>query len=485
MRKFHLMKTVCAVGLAVTCIGGLAACSSDQTTSTGSVAATVNGTDIAEDTVTNYIEHIRMQLGTTDEDTWGEWLATNSYTPQTVREEIIDVFVQRTLVSNEADARGLTVDSSEVDEALDSVKQQYETDEKWQAALDAVGMTEDEYRGEIEMNLKASKLQDSFAQDVSDEDMLNYAQMYASTYDGAKRSSHILFESEDEATAQEVLDKINAGELDFAEAAKEYSVDTGSAEEGGDVGWDAMSSFVEEYTNALAELDKDQVSGLVTSDYGIHIIKCTDVYDAPKTTGEDGTETVEVTSLDQIPTEWQDSIRESVASMQEQEAYQAWLTEAEENATITINDMPSGLPYDVDMSKYQTNTTVTNDDGSTTTTKTDGTVVTINTDGSISATYSDGTSAEVNAERTTVQMYSAEGEMTEELTGDDAQTTISALLDGIDTATDSTTDGTTTDTTTQDATTDGSTEDTSASETDTQDATSEDSSSAEQPAEAA
>ena len=68
--------------------------------------------------------------------------------------------------------------------------------------------------------------------------------MYDTTYDGAKRSSHILFDSGDEATAREVLDKLNAGELDFAEAAKEYSKD-GSASDGGDVGWDKTSSFVE------------------------------------------------------------------------------------------------------------------------------------------------------------------------------------------------------------------------------------------------
>ena len=67
--------------------------------------------------------------------------------------------------------------------------------------------------------------------------------MYATAYDGAKRSSHILFNTGDEATAQDVLDRINSGELDFAEAAKEYSQDTGSAENGGDVGWDKLKQL--------------------------------------------------------------------------------------------------------------------------------------------------------------------------------------------------------------------------------------------------
>ena len=88
-------------------------------------------------------------------------------------------------------------------------------------------MTEDSYRAEIEQKLKENKLYASFAsdEDPSDADMLQYAQMYATAYDGSKRSSHILFNSDDEATAQEVLDKLNSGELDFVDAVKEYSQD--------------------------------------------------------------------------------------------------------------------------------------------------------------------------------------------------------------------------------------------------------------------
>ena len=111
--------------------------------------------------------------------------------------------------------------------------------------------------------------------DPSDEDVLSYAQTYISSFDGAKRSSHILFDADDTETAQSVLDQINAGTLDFAEAAKTYSKDS-SAQNGGDVGWDKLNSFVSEYTAGLADLSKGQVSGLVTSSYGIHIIKCTD-----------------------------------------------------------------------------------------------------------------------------------------------------------------------------------------------------------------
>lgn len=347
MNRSHIMRAVCAVGLSATCALGLAACTSGSEASgeSGAVAATVDGVAISEDLVTGYIENLRGQMGVTDTDSWGNWLAQNGYTPDSVREEIINSYVNRELIRTGADERGIKVESSEIDGYVDQMKQNYENDEKWKAALEQAGMTEEEYRSEIELQVKAKKLQESFASDeeLAESDMLQYAQMYASTYDGAKRSSHILFDSADEATAQEVLDKLNAGELDFAAAAQEYSKDTGTAENGGDVGWDKTSNLVTEYTDGLAPLEKDQLSGLVTSSYGIHIIKCTDVFTAPE----------EVTSLDQIPAEWTESIKVALKSQKQSEAYQQWLEEYKESSDVVINPMPEGLSYAVDMSKYQ------------------------------------------------------------------------------------------------------------------------------------
>ena len=357
MKKTYIMKTVCAVSLTAACAWGLAACSSgtDASAGTGGVAGTVNGVDISEDTITNYIQGVRDQLGASDEEAWGKWLADNDYTPASVRDEVVNSFAQRELVKEAIEEKGITVDSSEVDQSIQSVKDNFDSDEKWQSALDQAGMTEDSYRAEIEQKLKENKLYESFAseEDPSESDMLQYAQMYASAYDGAKRSSHILFDASDEAKAQEVLDKINSGELDFVDAVKEYSTDTVSAAQDGDVGWDNPSKLASDYKEAVEPLEKGQVSGLVTTQFGIHIIKCTDVYEAPKTTADDGTEKVEITSIDQIPSEWVDTIKTSLQTQKQQDSYNQWLEEITEAADIKVNDMPQGLPYDLDMSKYE------------------------------------------------------------------------------------------------------------------------------------
>ena len=340
MKKLSFAKSLASVGLAAVCALGIVGCSeqtSDTPTYTGGVAATVNGVEIPEDKVTQAIQDIRAQMSLTEEDAWGQWLADNDYTPESVREEIVNSFVDQELVKQGGEAEGITADPTEIDQYVETMRGHYDSDSAWAEALEAVGMTEDEYRDNIALSLVSQQLQEKVgegAAEPTDEEVLESAKTYVSSYDGAKKSSHILFEASDEAQAQEVLDKINAGELDFATAAESYSKDTASAAEGGNVGWDRLSNLVTEYTTALADLNKGDVSGLVTSTYGIHIIQCTDVFEAPE----------ELTSLDQLPTEFQDSIRTMLQSSNQSNAYYTWLEEQRNAADIQINDMPEGCP---------------------------------------------------------------------------------------------------------------------------------------------
>ena len=355
MKKISLAKSVVTVGLAAACAWSLAGCSG-ATGSGGGVAATVNGTEISEDEVTAMVDSVREQQSLSDEDSWGTWMAQYGYTPESVREEVLDGLINQEILLQKAGDRGVTVDDATVDENVESMKANYENDEKWQAALSSVGITEDQYRENIKLSLLYQGVIESFAEDAAptDEQLLTAASTYATYYDGAKRSSHILFDASDTETAQQVLDQINAGTLDFATAAEQYSKDTGSAAQGGDVGWDKLSSFVTEYTNGLKELSEGQVSGLVTSSYGIHIIKCTQVFNAPD----------EITSIDQIPSEFVETIRSMVLQQNEQTAYSDWLSSCRDSSDVVINDMPSGLSYYVDMSKYSSSSDTSGELGS-------------------------------------------------------------------------------------------------------------------------
>ena len=97
------------------------------------------------------------------------------------------------------------------------------------------------------------------------------------------KASHILIKADEknaddvkkaEARAQDVLKQSKGG--DFAALAQKYSDDPGSKEKGGDVGFFTKDRMVPEFANAAFALEKGQISGLVKSQFGFHIIKVTD-----------------------------------------------------------------------------------------------------------------------------------------------------------------------------------------------------------------
>jgi len=86
------------------------------------------------------------------------------------------------------------------------------------------------------------------------------------------RCSHILVEKEN--TAKEIAEKINRGES-FAKLAEQYSID-GTRKRGGDLGFFKRGAMVKEFDRTAFSLKKGEVSGIVKTQYGFHIIKRTE-----------------------------------------------------------------------------------------------------------------------------------------------------------------------------------------------------------------
>ncbi|MGV3002372.1 peptidylprolyl isomerase [Vibrio sp. E150_018] len=125
------------------------------------------------------------------------------------------------------------------------------------------------------VELSAEQLKKSIQ--VTDEDAQAYYQEHLDKYSTKEQRKvrHILIK-DDQVKADEILAKLKAGE-DFATVAKENSEDVGSAKQGGDLGWiekGVMDPAFEEAAFSLAE--KGDISDVVKSDFGYHIIQLED-----------------------------------------------------------------------------------------------------------------------------------------------------------------------------------------------------------------
>lgn len=118
--------------------------------------------------------------------------------------------------------------------------------------------------------------------DVSDEELREYYEERSSELASEeRRAAHILIEDGEDAeeTMSTIQERLASGE-DFSELAEEFSVDTVSAEEGGDLGFAERGVYDEAFEEALFQLDKGEVSEPVSTSFGIHLIKLLDVQKA-------------------------------------------------------------------------------------------------------------------------------------------------------------------------------------------------------------
>lgn len=212
-------------------------------------------------------------------------------------QQVLNRFVDRLLVLQAA-ARDslLQVDdetiNERVTEQITQLTSQFGGQAQLQEALSAEALTLAEYREilrndqrvrQIEQLFYQSRLRDAPPAEVTEDELLERFQeargqlqqrpklmtirqvvIQPSATDAAVDSAR--------ARAEGLLERITAGE-DFAELAREFSGDPGSAALGGDLGWFRRGRMVREFEEAAFSLADGQVSDVVQSDFGFHIIK--------------------------------------------------------------------------------------------------------------------------------------------------------------------------------------------------------------------
>ena len=125
-----------------------------------------------------------------------------------------------------------------------------------------------------------------------------------------RRASHILINADKaaptverdkaRAKAQEIMATLKQSPDKFAELAKKFSQDTGSASKGGDLDFFARGAMVKPFEEAAFALKKGDTSDVVESEFGFHIIRVTDIRQPKQKTFEESRASLEVDAKRQM-----------------------------------------------------------------------------------------------------------------------------------------------------------------------------------------
>ena len=167
---------------------------------------------------------------------------------------------------------------------------------------------------------------------VSDADIKSFYGQNTKRYgvDEQRRASHILIAVNKDATAaavatakakaEKLLSEVRATPTDFAKIAKTNSDDPGSGERGGDLGIFGHGMMVKAFDASAFKLKVDQISDLVRSDFGFHIIKVTEIKPAS------------IKPLDEVKAEISREIKTQMAAKKYAEAAEIFTNTAYEQA---------------------------------------------------------------------------------------------------------------------------------------------------------
>jgi peptidyl-prolyl cis-trans isomerase C len=282
-------KTICALTLIVSMgmPAALAAAEKKQTAAisvpaekrTG-VVAVVNGSEITLDDFTRELLRVqRFALNT------GKPLTCRLITK--LRTEVVEAMIRQELLYQES-LKSVKVSDAEIDEQVKKLKEQYASEADFTNALGVLKISPTSFRAQVERSLSVARLVETrFAAkaEVTDKEIRAY---YDKNHDSFRqpeqvRASHILIkaDSQDEgkkAAARkkigEILDKVRQGQ-DFASLARTYSEDTSGSKDG-DLGYIRQGQLMKPFEEALFALKTGEVSGVVETRLGYHLIKAVD-----------------------------------------------------------------------------------------------------------------------------------------------------------------------------------------------------------------
>ena len=238
---------------------------------------------------------------------------------------LVDYLVEIQVIISKAEEQGIQVTDEDVEEQLELLKADYDSEDGFQEALETSGMSLEELKQMLKEDLLVSGVITDCIKDISvtDEEAKTY---YDGNIDSFKTEagatmSHILVATEEEA--KEVKKKYDSG-TNFEELAEEYGTDA-TKTQGGLLEYVPYNStsYDADFIAGAKALEEGEVSDPVKTQFGWHLIQVADV------NKEDTTAPFE---------DVKDEIIENLITAKENEIIEAKVAEWKENAKIVINE---------------------------------------------------------------------------------------------------------------------------------------------------
>jgi foldase protein PrsA len=222
----------------------------------GDIAASVNGAEISVDQLKEFMQ-LRMEgLASQYAIDWAQEESASLVTQ--VESEVLEQLIEMKLISQGAAKLGVTADAAELSGLEHEVQQsilENQGFETWDDYLETMGLSQAAFDEIMTQSLLVNQLI------VMQETPTQAEQVHA---------RHILVTDPD--LAADLVQQLAAGG-DFAALATANSEDTGSAQNGGDLGWFPRGIMVSEFEEAAFGLGIGEVSGVITTTYGFHIVE--------------------------------------------------------------------------------------------------------------------------------------------------------------------------------------------------------------------
>lgn len=243
----------------------------------GGIAATVNEEPITTVELDKEVQQMRKEQDKLPASEKGA-----------LRSAALNRLVDKKLIEQKVRELDIKVSDEEVRLAIEDVKRQNNlSQEALEQALAGQGISFEQYRRQLKEQLERLRLMSQEVRSkvqVGEREVREYYEANRARYGAEEEfhARHIFFKVEKKGGAEElarveqlageVLKEARSGK-DFAELARKYSTDPAAARDGGDLGTFKREDMVPEIGNTVAALKPGEVSDLVLSPAGLHIIK--------------------------------------------------------------------------------------------------------------------------------------------------------------------------------------------------------------------